>query len=530
MQIWKAFQFCNASSGLGTGDGLAYDRSMTAAVLPSVLGRVSLRMASSLDLDEVLGEITRGLVSELDAAMARIWLLRAGTPHELHLVASAGLSERLDGRQSKIPVGQLKIGEIASTRERVCSTELQTDPRFVDKAWIHEHGLHTFAGYPLECGGELLGVLAMFARRSLAAAELEQLAIFAAQASIAIKNAGLFAEVTELTRRLEAENSYLREVLHEDTPYGLVGESESFKRAMREVERVAPTTSTVLLQGETGTGKELFARAIHDMSHQRRGALVKVNCAALAPTLIESELFGHEKGAFTGAMHRRVGRFELARGGTLFLDEVSELPLEAQAKLLRVLQEHEVERVGSTQAIPIDARIVAATNRDLQAEMRAGRFRPDLYFRLNVFPVRVPPLRDRRDDIPLLAESFLEALATRLGQKPKTLDAEALGYLQAYAWPGNVRELQNVLERAAILGSGSAITIAELPELSCEHAIAEAAGPADERPLREQLVEFERGLLVDALRRAGGNQTKAAARLGLSRATLQYKLKVFGVA
>lgn len=502
------------------------------ARVEAVLGRVSLRMASSLDLDEVLSEITSGLVTELDAAMARIWLLRAGTPKELHLVASAGLSERLDGRQSRIPVGQLKIGEIASTRATVCSSDLFADPRFVDKAWIREHDLRTFAGYPLEYGDELVGVLAMFARRSLSSAELERLGIFAAQASVAIKNAGLFAEVTELTRRLEAENSYLREVLHEDTPHGIVGESEAFKRALREVERVAPTSSTVLLQGETGTGKELFARAVHDMSHQRRGALVKVNCAALSPTLIESELFGHEKGAFTGASHRRLGRFELARGGTLFLDEVSELPLEAQAKLLRVLQEHEVERVGSAQPIPIDARIVAATNRDLTAEMRANRFRPDLYFRLNVFPIRIPPLRDRREDIPLLSETFLDTLAMRLGAKVKVLSEEARTYLQSYDWPGNVRELQNVLERAAILTVGTTITIAELPELSCVHDDVPSASHLDGEdllPLRGKVQQFERSLLVEALRRADGNQTRAAARLGLSRGTLQYKLKIFGV-
>ena len=268
---------------------------------------------------------------------------------------------------------------------------LLDDPRFVDKAWLRENGLVSFAGYPLEFDGEILGVLAMFARRALTELELEWLGIFAAQASVAIKNAGLFAEVTTLTRRLEAENVYLKEELGEANATGIVGRSATLGRALVALERVAPTMSTVLIHGETGTGKELFARALHEKSARKDGPLVKVNCAAIAPSLVESELFGHEKGAFTGALHRRIGRFELAHGGTLFLDEIGELPVEAQAKLLRVLQEHELERVGGSQAIHVDARIVAATNRDLAADVKSGRFRADLFYRLNVFPIEIPP-------------------------------------------------------------------------------------------------------------------------------------------
>jgi transcriptional regulator with GAF, ATPase, and Fis domain len=489
-------------------------------------------MASALELDEVLGEITRGLAFDLDAALARIWLVRAEDPGHLRLVASAGLSERLDGSRARVPIGTLKVGEIAEGRAPISSDDLAGDPRFVDKGWIAEHGLVTFAGYPLLYRDELLGVLAVFMRRRFREGELEQLGIFAAQASVAIKNAGLFAEVKALTARLEAENAYLKEELHDARPAGIVGQSEPLQRVLRELERVAPTMSTVLLLGETGTGKELFARALHEGSPRRDAPLVKVNCAALTPSLIESELFGHEKGAFTGASERRIGRFELAHGGTLFLDEISELPLEVQAKLLRVLQEHEIERVGGSHAIPVDVRIVAASNRDLAAEASANRFRPDLYFRLNVFPIHIPPLRDRTGDIPLLAAAIMRMLATRIGGEPKQLDEEALGYLQAYAWPGNVRELENVLERATILARGRQLRVSDLPELAQtpEPRSPEGApGEGHDLPLKERVNAFERSIVADALERASGNQSEAARLLGTSRATLQYRIRTLGL-
>jgi transcriptional regulator with GAF, ATPase, and Fis domain len=284
----------------------------------------------------------------------------------------------------------------------------------------------------------------------------------------------------------------------------------------------------VLLQGETGTGKELFARTLHEQSPRRTRPLVKVNCAALTPSLVESELFGHEKGAFTGALQRRVGRFELAHGGTLFLDEVGELPPDVQAKLLRVLQEHEMERVGGTHTIRVDVRVVAATNRDLEAEVRANRFRADLFFRLNVFPITIPPLRERRADIPALGAAFLAALAPRLGGTPKTVDADALVYLQTYDWPGNVRELHNVLERASILTRGTVIRRADLPELA-SRSEAPPAPDLERRSLKDRVHAYERSLVVAALRRANGNQSEAARLLRTSRATLQYKMKAFGL-
>jgi transcriptional regulator with GAF, ATPase, and Fis domain len=506
--------------------------------IEGLIGRVALRIAAALDsdLEDVLAEITRGLTVDLHAALARIWLIEPTEASTLRLVASAGLSERIDGAHARVPIGELKIGEIAQSRTAVTTNDLLGDPRFVDKEWIREHALLTFAGYPLIFKSELLGVLAMFGRRPMTDSEIDALSIFAAHCSVAIKNA-------RLARQLEAENRYLKEELGDlgpKAPAGIVGQSEAIARVLRELERVAPTSSNVLLFGETGTGKELFARAVHQMSARKNKPLVKVSAAAFAPTLIESELFGHEKGAFTGAVARHIGRFELAHGGTLFLDEIGELPLDLQAKLLRVLQEHEIERVGGTKPIRVDVRIVAATNRDLAAEARANRFRSDLYFRLNVFPIVIPPLRDRREDIPSIALDFLRTLGAHIEgtSLPTSIDDDALTYLQSYDWPGNVRELQNVLERAAILARGrsTSITLADLPELRDQQhqqhqnaSVEEGSGSPKSLPLKQRLQAFERTLIADALRDSNGNQSEAARLLGTTRTALQYKMKLFGL-
>jgi transcriptional regulator with GAF, ATPase, and Fis domain len=291
----------------------------------------------------------------------------------------------------------------------------------------------------------------------------------------------------------------------------------------RAIQLVAETGSSVLVLGETGTGKELIARAIHRASRRRAAVMVKVNCAALPATLIESELFGHERGAFTGAVQQKKGRFELANRGTIFLDEVGELPLEAQVKLLRVLQEQEFERVGGTQTLRVDARVIAATNRDLAGDVQRGTFRADLYFRLNIFPIRVPALRDRREDVPLLARHFIREFAARLGRAVEQLDARALDRLVEYDWPGNVRELANVLERAVILCRGRV--------LQCEHLGLPAASqrPADDLV---SLEEAERRHIVKALERTGGvlaGPNGAAALLGINRSTLWSRMKKLGI-
>ena len=346
---------------------------------PEVLERITLQMASSLDLQIVLTTITQGLVDELDGAFARIWLLGPGdlcsgcckaadcTNRDrcLHLEASAGLYTNLNGEYRRIPLGALKIGTIAQGSGAIFTNDVLGDDRLPNKRWMIDNGLHSFAGHPLKFRWELLGVIAMFGCRPLSEAEFERLAVFANEAAIAIKNAQLFTEVEQLKNRLQAENLYLREEIKLEHNFEeIIGESQSIKAVLRSIEQVAPTDSTVLIRGDTGTGKELIARAIHHLSPRRARSLVKVNCGAIPTNLVESELFGHEKGSFTGALQRRIGRFELADGGTIFLDEVGELPLDAQVKLLRVLQEREVERVGSGHSTKVDVRVIAATNRD----------------------------------------------------------------------------------------------------------------------------------------------------------------------
>ena len=510
-----------------------------APVLGDALARVILRMTSALDPAEVLHAVVEGLAGELDAALVRIWLLDAAGA-SLRLVASAGLSTRTDGAHSQIAVGRWKIGGIAAARAPVCTNELASDERIENKEWVAREGLRAFAGYPLEFRGELLGVLGLFSRRPLASDELERLGTFAAQAAIAIKNARLFEETARLSRRLQDENSVLKEELRDARPTRpILGRSPAIRDALQKLSRVAATDTAVLLQGETGTGKEVFARALHEASARRSRPLVKVNCAAIAPALIESELFGHEKGAFTSALQRHRGRFELADGGTLFLDEIGELAVEAQAKLLRVLQEHELERVGGSQTIRVDVRIVCATNRDLAADVRERRFRSDLFFRINVFPIHVPPLRERQGDVPILANAILAELGERLGRRVEGIEPDAMAMLSAYAWPGNVRELENAIERALIVASGPKLTIDDFADLrgpfaavDDEEVAATAEVPTTTSPagsLRDRLAAHERAILEDALRRTKGNQTEAARVLGLSRATLQYRMRRYGL-
>jgi len=271
------------------------------------------------------------------------------------------------------------------------------------------------------------------------------------------------AELKHLKDQLESENVYLRKEI--ENRYGfekIIGQSEPLMHTLYRIEQVAPTDTTVLLEGETGTGKELFAAAIHKLSKRRDKPFIKVNCASLPATLIESELFGHEKGAFTGAIQKQIGRFELANGGTLFLDEISEIPVELQSKLLRVLQEGEFERIGNPKAVKVDVRIIAATNLNLEEQIRKKHFRKDLYYRLNVYPVTIAPLRDRKDDIPLLTEYFVKRFNLKLGKKIKRIPKKTIKQLQVYSWPGNVRELENIIERAVIISTGSTLSVEPL--------------------------------------------------------------------
>jgi two-component system nitrogen regulation response regulator NtrX len=333
-------------------------------------------------------------------------------------------------------------------------------------------------------------------------------------------------------RDLEAENRVLRAKVDRQQAQTMVGESPAMAHLRQNVELAAPTNGRVLILGENGTGKELVARSIHTNSRRKNGPFVEVNCAAIPEELIESELFGHVRGAFTGAVADKPGRFEQATTGTIFLDEIADMSLKTQAKVLRVLQEQVMERVGGTQRIKVDVRVLAATNKDLTAEIRAGRFREDLYFRLNVIPIFVPPLRDRQQDIPMLAEHFMAILAAEYGRRPKRLAPEAAARLQQYSWPGNVRELRNVIERLIIMVAGDTITAQDLGFLGRDGAdgVPEAAPqPGPLRPLSEARDEFEKDYILQTLAAQGGNMSRTAEVLGVERSNLYKKLRAFGV-
>ena len=354
-----------------------------------------------------------------------------------------------------------------------------------------------------EASGGLDGTLRQIVDRALALAE---------------------AEIARINQRLESENVYLREEIRALHGFDeIIGDSTSLREALARVQIVSSTDSTVLLLGETGTGKELFARAIHDRSPRRQRALVRVNCAALPATLIETELFGHERGAFTGAVGMRQGRFELADRGTIFLDEIGDLPLELQAKLLRVAQEGEFERVGSSQTRRVDVRVVAATHHNLEEAVKAGRFREDLYYRLSVFPIRLPPLRERRDDIPRLVWFFIHRRQRALRRQIDSVPEAVMGTLQSYDWPGNVRELENVIERAMIRSAGPCLELDGGPGAKILRPSAFETGT---------LEAIERHHIEDILRQCQwriNGQTNAAARLGLHPSTLRFRLQKLGI-
>jgi formate hydrogenlyase transcriptional activator len=392
---------------------------------------------------------------------------------------------------------------------------------------------------PLVSRGRVLGIFGVvkYQDNAFTGDDIEFLSQIGNQVAIAVENACAFGEIRELKDKLAQEKLYLEDEIRSEMNFAqIVGNSASLRRVLKQVETVAPTDSTVLIYGDTGTGKELIARAIHDLSPRRSKPFVKLNCAAIPTGLLESELFGHEKGAFTGAIAQRIGRFEVAHGGTIFLDEIGEIPLELQTKLLRVLQEREFERLGSSRTLRTDARLIAATNRDLEAMVSEQKFRSDLFFRLNVFPVHVPPLRERQGDIPLLVRHFTQQFSRRMNRAIETIPSAAMDALSRYHWPGNIRELQNVIERAVITSTGPALSV-DVADLKFPKA-----GPQVEKPLSPKstngalhsvLEETERQQILKALKEcnwvvAGPNG--AAAHLGMKRSTLQLRIRKLGIA
>jgi formate hydrogenlyase transcriptional activator len=408
---------------------------------------------------------------------------------------------------------------------------------------VQAYGVESLCFFPLTTARRQLGTLNFSCKEPSAYDDVDLgfLQLVAKQVAVAVENAlafeemdAAFREIRALRDQLAKEKAYLEEEVRTEHNFGeVVGRSAALRRVLQQVETVAPTGSTVLIRGETGTGKELVARAIHDLSPRRGRTLVKLNCAAIPTGLLESELFGHEKGAFTGAISQKVGRFELAHRGTLFLDEVGDIPAELQPKLLRVLQEQEFERLGSTKTLHVDVRLVAATNRDLVAMAADGRFRGDLYYRLNVFPLVLPPLRERRDDIPPLVRHFTQRFARRMGRRIETIPSAIMEALVRYSWPGNIRELQNVIERAVILSPGSSLQV-PLGDLQAQATQAEepTALPKAQADVPVTLADAEREHIIGALRETSwvvGGPKGAAARLGMKRSMLYWKMKQLGI-
>ncbi|MCB9914532.1 MAG: sigma 54-interacting transcriptional regulator [Planctomycetes bacterium] len=517
------------------------------------LQAISLRVAALHSTEEVLTQMVEGLAAECSVSLARLWLVDRGDRCDtccfqgecadptscLHLVASAGHStigaepelRKLDGDFARYPIGAKKVGKVAETGEAVLLDIDRSDPDWsACPVWLELEDVKVFAGQPLLFRGEVLGVLAVFSREAIPRESFDWLRVFADQAAVAIANARAFETVDQLRQELELERDYLREEVKEARTFGgMVGESPALQNIARQIAMVAPTEASVLIQGESGTGKELIANAIHEQSARSARAMVRVNCASIPRELFESEFFGHAKGAFTGAHEARAGRFQVADGSTLFLDEVGEIPLELQGKLLRVLQEGQFSRVGEDKVRSVDVRVIAATNRDLRAEVKAGRFREDLYFRLSVFPLFVPPLRERRGDIAILAQHFLAQAKARGADAHLALRKRDVELLGAYDWPGNVRELQNVVERAVILAQGGRLHFELEPAAAAVSDVVAAA----ERVLTDAEVRaLEKRNLQAALEASGwkvGGAGGAAELLDLKPTTLASRMKAFGI-
>jgi transcriptional regulator with GAF, ATPase, and Fis domain len=415
--------------------------------------------------------------------------------------------------------------------------DLENDAAWIHfPEWIEKEEIIGFAGEPLCHRREVLGVLAMFTRIHLAEESTFWLQMAAKQAAISMINSRAFDEIAAMKERIELENTYLKEELDEAQAFGeIIGQGPAFQHLLRQIELVAPTDASVLILGESGTGKELVAREMHRRSRRKDRPLIKVNCASIPRELYESEFFGHSKGAFTGATKDRAGRFEAADGGTLFLDEVGEIPHELQSKLLRVLQEGQFERIGEAATRHVDVRIIAATNRDLKVEVDARRFRQDLYYRLNVFPIELEPLARRKEDIPLLATHFLRQSATRLNCPTARLTQANLLALQRYHWPGNIRELKNIIERAVILSRCGPLRF-EFPESNAGTPLqappASAPEPGERIFTEPELRALERKNIEAALKQTGWKiygKNGAAAMLRLKPTTLSARIRRFGL-
>ncbi len=521
---------------LAMDDAMNFQASLRAQERLQLLLDLTNRVVSSLNLRDVLREVLAQIrrVMECDGVGVALPSPEDGRLRIYALDfpgAPAPIQEGFEPpERDESPMRVFQTGEmLVLSRE-----DLKDSPVHLDvEAVVH---------LPLKAGDGTVGVLSLGKHRgTFAPDDIPFLAQIARQVAIAVQNARAFGEVSELKNQLTQEKLYLEDEIRSELKFEeIVGRSGALRKVLDQIETVAPTDSTVLIYGETGSGKELIARAVHNLSARKANAFVKLNCAAIPTGLLESELFGHERGAFTGAISQRVGRFELANRGTMFLDEIGEIPLELQPKLLRVLQEREFERLGSTRTLRTDARLIAATNRDLEALVGEQKFRSDLYYRLNVFPVRVPALRERPEDIPLLVRHFVEQFSRRLGKVIDAIDSDTMSALARYPWPGNIRELQNVIERAVILTTGPVLNVrTEDLRAASQPAAAPAASPngngaaaGANRNIREALEEAERQQILAALEKANwvvAGAEGAAVRLGMKRSTLQSRMQKLGI-
>jgi formate hydrogenlyase transcriptional activator len=491
---------------------------------------ITKALVSKLSPDELFAEISVQLsrVIRHDIAVLTLWDEKSQEVDALGLHFAG--PPLFDKEQARLRPEGMPTAEAIVSGKPVVAFDTDKDrypsPHF---ARFVAMGCKSVCSVPLITGNGTLGTLEIVRTTNdiWTDGDVEFLVQVAGQVAIAVENALSYRELSEIKERLATEKLYLEDEIRLDHNIGdMVGEGPAFQSVLKGVQTVAPSDATVLILGETGTGKELVARAIHKLSHRSKGSFVKVNCAAIPASLLESELFGHEKGAFTGASGQRIGRFELAHQGTLFLDEIGEMPLELQPKLLRAIQDHEFERVGGNRTIRTDARFVAATNRDLKAMVEENRFRADLYYRLHVFPIIVPPLRERVEDIPLLTRFFVQKYASRMNRGIERIPAEVMGALACYDWPGNIRELQNVIERSVLLTTGSALSLA-MPEV-----IGKRQPPAPAAIGAELSEAAEREAIIRALREARGivgGPNGAAARLGLKRTTLYSRMQKLNI-
>lgn len=493
-----------------------------------VLFEITNALVAKLPMEELFSAISEQLNRAVAHDFAVVTLLDKSTG-EIHLkgLHSPGNMRFEIDETSGRPEG-LPSGEALATGKPVVIAGLDFE-RFPSPLYrkYADLGLNSSCSIPLAGANGISGVLDL-ARKSgepFTEDEVDLLVQVACQIAIATENSLAYRELSHIKDKLAIEKLYLEDEIRFDQNLGnMIGESPAFQAVLRGIQVVAPTDATVLIQGETGTGKELVARALHELSGRSKRSFIKVNCAAIPATLLESELFGHEKGSFTGAFAQKIGRFELAHQGTLFLDEVGEIPLELQSKLLRAIQEQEIERLGGNRTIRFDVRFVAATNRNLKQMVDEGKFRSDLYYRLHVFPLTVPPLRERKEDIPLLIRYFTQKHAKRMNRPIESIPSAAIEFLTGYEWPGNIRELQNLVERSVILSAGSVLQIA-LPE------IAKTSPPFPRTPrLLEESAERER--ILRALQETDGKVSGpngAADRLGLRRTTLQSRMKKLNI-